>query len=780
MKKLITALLLCLVCFSSNAQTTCSTGFTEIIIQIIPDAWPYETSWELTDNNGNIVASGLAIGDTVCVPVNSCMIFTIHDTFGDGIYAPGGYWVYSDGILVASGNAFGTIATHPIACSPGMFCSSPLQLNAGTYTAAFDNTYYVYTCTVNGTYNITTCGMNTCNTKIWVYSSCSGNLIDEGPVGTFSYNDDAGCGLQADLNVVFMAGQTYYIRIGDNADDCTGSIDFAFSYVGPVQGCTDPQACNFNPLAVIDDGSCIYFPNPLCSGPDLKFDSLAFVNSLTMMTINASACDVDEGCVTGYGTRYVVAFTSKIDNIGPLDYYIGSPFANPTMFNMVNCHGHAHYEGYGDYRLYDTNNNLIPVGHKNGFCVIDLCGFGQYTCGNMGISAGCYDVYGVGTQCQWIDITDVPDGQYRLAIIVNSHHLPDALNHYEINHENNAIQICIEITSTSSGVKSYSLLPTCTPYVDCMGIPGGAALPDCNGICGGPSMYGNINGDLVLDSVDVLEYANELEDNTIIASPCTDLNGDGEVTVYDAALAMWCNNTPHHPHPAGSNFNDCNFPHNILNINDTTGLAIADVNFGAGYVDVELFSKNADIKAFQFSLSGVTVSSVVSLADPVEFPVDIRVVGNTNAIFAISHEDSAFTRSVSAQLLCRVYFSAITDTAICIDEIKEIINQDIERTVTYIYGNCWTTTFSSITETGTNFPVAIVPNPASGIAYLQLPHTIIPDKIELIDMTGRLLSFPVITKGSAYMIDVSSLNSGIYHLRIFSGNKTGYIRFSKL
>ncbi|MDQ3051818.1 MAG: lysyl oxidase family protein [Bacteroidota bacterium] len=780
MKKLVTCLFLIFACFHVNAQSSCTPGNTEIIIQIIPDAWPYETSWELNDINGNLITSGLAVGDTVCVPSNSCVIFTIYDTFGDGIYAPGGYWVYADGILVASGNAFGSIASHPIACAPGMFCSSSLPLNAGTFTAPFDNTFYVYTCTVTGTYNITTCGMNTCNTKIWVYSNCSGNVNDEGPVGTFSYNDDAGCGLQADLNVVFMAGQTYYIRIGDNADDCTGAIDFTFSYVGPVQGCTDPQACNYNPLAVIDDGSCIYFPNPACAGPDLKFDSLAFVNSLTMMTINASACDVDEGCVTGYGTRYVVAFTSKIDNIGPLDYYIGSPFANPTMFNTVNCHGHAHYEGYGDYRLYDTNNNLIPVGHKNGFCVIDLCGFGQYTCGNMGISAGCYDVYGVGTQCQWIDITDVPDGQYRLAIIVNSYHLPDALNHYEINHANNAIQICIEITSNSSGVKSYSLLPTCTPYVDCMGIPGGAAMPDCNGICGGSSMYGNINNDLVLDSVDVLEYANELEDNTITPTPCNDLNGDGEITVYDAALAMWCNNTPHQPHPAGSNFNDCNFPHNILNINDTTGLAIADVNFGVGYVDVELFSKNADIKAFQFSLSGVTVNSVVSLADPVEFPVDIRVVGNTNEIFAISHEDSAFTRSNSAQLLCRIYFSAITDTVICIDEIKEIINQDIERTVTYIYGNCWTTNFSAIAEINGNFRVAIVPNPASSMAYLQLPHYSIPDKVELIDMTGKLIPMPVITKGSAYGVDVSSLASGIYHVRIYSGNKTGYTRFSKM
>ena len=450
------------------------------------------------------------------------------------------------------------------------------------------------------------------------------------------------------------------------------------------------------------------------------------------------------------------------------------------MFNVVNCHGHPHYEGYGDYRLYDLNNNLIPVGHKNGFCVIDLCGFGQYTCGNMGISSGCYDEYGAGTQCQWVDITDVPDGQYRLAIIVNSHHLPDALSHYEINHVNNAVQICIDITSNTAGVPSFTVLPSCTPFVDCMGIPGGAAVPDCNGICAGPGLFGNINGDLVLDSLDVIDYTDLLEQNTTPASTCNDLNGDGELTVYDAALAMWCNHTPHHPHPAGSNFNDCNFPHNIFNPNDSTGLAISNVNFGLGYIDIELASQDADIKAYQFSMHGVTVTSVVSLADPIEFPVDIRAIANTNELFAISLQDSALLRSNSPQMLCRIYFSAITDSVICIEAIKEIINQDIERTFTYIYGNCWSTNFTSVPQLPGNFPIAVIPNPANAIAYLQLPHDMIPDKVEAIDMTGRIVDMPLITKGAAIGIDVSYLSNGLYLLRVTSGGKAGYTRFTKL
>jgi len=780
MKKCILALILFVLACQIKVDAACTPGFSEIIVVIIPDTWPNETSWNITDNNGVILASGLSVGDTVCVPTSTCAIFTINDTFGDGIYAPGGYWVYVDGNLAATGNSFGYTAQHPIGCPPGMFCTSSLPLSYGTFTAGFENTFYSVTPPVTGTYNLTTCGLNTCDTKIWVYSTCSGQMLDEGPPGTYAFNDNAACGLQANLNVVLLAGQTYYVRIGDNINDCPGTIDFTFSYVGPITGCTNPLACNFNTMATVDDGSCVFYPDPLCAGPDLKFDSVAFVSSMSLMTINASGCDVDEGCVTGYGTRYVISFSSKIDNIGTLDYYIGNPSGNPTMFNTVNCHGHAHYEGYGDYRLYDINNNLIPVGHKNGFCVIDLCGFGQYTCGNMGISVNCYDIYGAGTQCQWVDITDVPDGQYRLAIIVNSHHLPDAMNHYEINHANNAVQVCIQITRNLAGVPSYTLLPACSPFVDCMGIPGGAAMLDCNGICAGPGMYGNINGDLVLDTVDVEDYVNLMESNMGTATTCNDLNGDGELTVYDAALALWCVNTPHHPHPAGSNFNDCNFPHNILNPYDSTGLAIADVNFTAGYVDIELSTITADIKAYQFTMHGINVTSVVSLSDPVEFPVEMRRVGTTNEIFALSILDSALARSNSPQLLCRIFFSAVTDTIICIEEIKEIINQDFERTVTYIYGGCRNTTTTGLVTLQSHFAVALIPNPVTNIAYLQLPHDVNPETVEIMDMTGRITQIEVTNKSNTYTIDLSAYSSGLYTVRIKAKGQTGVARFLKL
>ena len=41
---------------------------------------------------------------------------------------------------------------------------------------------------------------------------------------------------------------------------------------------------------------------------------------------------------------------------------------------------------------------------------------GRFTCSNMGISSGCSDMYHNKLDCQWIDITDLPDGQYWLTV----------------------------------------------------------------------------------------------------------------------------------------------------------------------------------------------------------------------------------------------------------------------------------------------------------------------------------------------------------------------------
>jgi uncharacterized protein (TIGR02145 family) len=50
------------------------------------------------------------------------------------------------------------------------------------------------------------------------------------------------------------------------------AVDTLYTYVCPVQGCTDANAGNFDPAAVIDDGSCTYGPAQCGGASTVTFD----------------------------------------------------------------------------------------------------------------------------------------------------------------------------------------------------------------------------------------------------------------------------------------------------------------------------------------------------------------------------------------------------------------------------------------------------------------------------------------------------------------------------
>lgn len=768
MKKLL--ILFCVL--SSYVFAQCPAGQKQVVVTIVPDNYPAEITWNLKDNAGVILASGTSVGASVCVDSTTCLTFSIFDSFGDGIccnYGTGSYTVTYGGVTVATGGQYTTSQITSFNCPPGSNCNQSIAIDTGNYVAPMHNYWYTFQPDVNGMYEITTCfPSNTCDTKLWVYANCTGN-INETNTGTLYYDDNnGGCGIKAVINAALDSNTVYYIRVGDATSACGSSpIAFAVNYTGGIVGCMDQSACNYNPMATAA-GQCYYSPSPNCVGPDLVINQQSIINSLNIGNTTASNCEVVEGCLAGYGNRTILRFDTRIENIGQQDYYVGNPTNNPSQFNFVNCHGHAHYEGYADYILYDSQGNALPIGRKNGFCVMDLdCPIGipaQYGCSNMGITAGCADIYGSGLSCQWVDITDVDTGFYTLAVKVNWDQSPDALGHYETNYVNNWAQVCIHIGETA-GIKNFYTVTNCPAYVDCAGTPYGNSVVDCNNSCGGGAKRGDLDNNTIQQTADAQMYVSQVLNSTATVSSCTDLNANGTITVFDAALVNQCAG-----HGASNN-TLCSFPRGAHNPNEVAILGVENLDVVNQFFDVTIINPNNQILAYQIDFSGVQILNVTNMIPASDYPITPEFVVGGSTVIGISYVDSAINKKYVPTKLCRVYYSALTDSSICIASIIDVVNKNFETVAKEIGDTCVMVPNSVSVKTyvnGNNF--TLTPNPASdqvtvkpyfrGAAYLTY---------SIVDLMGREVAQGTLkTAFEEQTIDVTFLQTGVYTVNIKS------------
>ncbi|MEL6865354.1 MAG: lysyl oxidase family protein [Bacteroidota bacterium] len=771
------------LCLINTSLWACDSSETSILVRIQTDSWGGETSWEITGNTGevyhrvpfNTYNSGQLYETEVCVPKGVCFIFSIRDQYGDGIDSPGFFELLVDGQLELSNPAFVSEYLFEFNCPIGATCLSATSIEEGNYVATPSAFWYIFTPDTTGTFEISTCD-NTCDTRIWVYDRCLTD-IDDSNEGTIFYDDNYGaCGFQAQVKGLFAKDRTYYIRIGDTEEDCgLEEIKWSIYYDGPIVGCTDPSSCNFNPLASVDDGTCIPQGSPDCpDGPDLAIHQGALETSIYLTTINSSDnCTVKEGCLQGYGQRDVVRFDTRIDNIGELDYFIGEPFDNADQFTFDNCHNHYHYDGYAEYVLYDENGTEIPIGFKNGFCVIDLgcdTGSAKYSCENMGITAGCFDEYVAQLDCQWIDVTDVPDGRYVFVTRVNWDNAVDALGNIEKDTANNWAQVCI-ILDRSSGALQFRLDEGCPPYVDCAGQVFGSSQPDCTGECGGTTLMGDLDLNSLQDIEDVYQYVNRILDANNQATPCNDLNADNRLSVYDAALLNSCLIYGQgHIHTGGGNHDHCNFPDGVLNINHTVQMGILDHNPSEKYFVIGMDNRSVDVVAYEFDMNGLVIQEVESVIDPNDFPVTTSY-SLDGRVVALSYPDSSMHKSAAMSAVCRVYYSALTEEEVCISQINDIVSSDYEQVLTEVVDGCWLVvdTYEPLTQ----LQVVLQPNPFHRASILRFTN---PDaqayQLILRDVRGRLLRTYADIRGNEVLIERGQLADGIYFYELTGGQST--------
>lgn len=775
--------------FAAAIMAQCD--FTTLTIEITTDFYPYENSWKVAELDGTVIAT-LDLGAEnvstlttvswdVCLPLDACVIFTIYDDYGDGIEFGGGYKLYVDDTLILDEELTGYEESLTVNCGAGQSCLSADQIVLGEYLTSFDDHWYVFVPEENGQYLITTCDLTVCDTKIWVYDNCVGHEGVEDNAGTFDFDDNfGGCGEQANLTIDLAAGEMYYLRIGDDSNTCLEDIPWSLSYLGLIEGCTDPTACNYNPAAGVDDGSCIPHGDPACpQAPDLFLNQEVLRSSIYLTTIaNNDACLIEEGCLSGFGQRDIIRFSTYIANIGELDYYIGEPNDDANQFTYDNCHGHWHYDGYAEYLLFDESGQEIPIGFKNGFCVIDLgCTTGQfqYQCNNMGISAGCYDEYWAELECQWIDITDVPDGDYTFVTRVNWDNAPDALGRVEKDSLNNWGQVCININRTSGQI-AFEVLDDCPTYIDCEGTLYGSAQFDCAGNCGGTALQGDLNADENQDFLDVQMYAEGLLTGEIPNTACNDISANGSVDILDLALLSDCINFGStHVHQTTGPHDHCTFGLDITSSDEAAELIIAAIDPVNSFVDVHIQNPDSRVVAYQFSMSGINMTTVESITDPIAFTAQPMMEPLSNQVMAYVTDSTFLERQPTYQPLVRIYFEQITDGNICIETITAVVNELVHRVPTTVGADACVSI--SATEQALLPNLSLFPNPTQGELTIHWTGTEQIDSYEILDISGKLMDKDAVAVQNQFQLNVEALPAGIYWLRLVSEESRQTLKF---
>ncbi|KAF7666724.1 hypothetical protein LDENG_00095410, partial [Lucifuga dentata] len=175
-----------------------------------------------------------------------------------------------------------------------------------------------------------------------------------------------------------------------------------------------------------------YFQNGL---PDLVPDPYAIQAGAYIQRVQMYAlrCAAEENCLSrsAYGPtvrdidfRVLLRFPQKVKNQGTTDFL---PVKPRHQWDWHSCHQHYHsMDAFSNYDLLDAiTGHKVAEGHKASFCLEDTgCEPGfrrRYACTShtQGLSPGCHDTYAANIDCQWIDITDVPPGNYILKVTVN-------------------------------------------------------------------------------------------------------------------------------------------------------------------------------------------------------------------------------------------------------------------------------------------------------------------------------------------------------------------------
>lgn len=315
-----------------------------VSLNLLTDNFPGETSWNLMDQEGNVLFSGgpynqgaTLITETWCLPLDGCFVFEILDSFGDGIGGNGNYSITNaDGAVLASGNGnFGFSETKEFCAEFMCLLDASINFNpevgngnngAIFITASNGTTPYTYSidggatmqsgnlfggltageyfieitdandCVVYDTVNLYSCVMDLMG-EVQDASGASTmdgsiNVVVNGGTAPYQYSIDDGETFQADSLFENLAPGEYEVEVVD-ANGCEVDTDMTVGILTSTN--------NFHNGHIIE-----VFPNPNDGAFQLKVTGLSRTDVfLPLQVISADGKLLHEYYITRYDGHYV-------------------------------------------------------------------------------------------------------------------------------------------------------------------------------------------------------------------------------------------------------------------------------------------------------------------------------------------------------------------------------------------------------------------------------------------------------------------------------------------
>ncbi len=162
--------------------------------------------------------------------------------------------------------------------------------------------------------------------------------------------------------------------------------------------------------------------------PELTVDEDMLARSFVIehRSFDATSCEYAKGCVLGTGERRLLRFGVSVVNLGTGPVSLPTPTQAPELYEFDACYQDYRLQGFASYELRDARGDMLLQGRTQGYKLADTAAW----CADapapsnpfmsQGISPGWADVTPANVSCQWLDITDVPDGMYTVRVGVDA------------------------------------------------------------------------------------------------------------------------------------------------------------------------------------------------------------------------------------------------------------------------------------------------------------------------------------------------------------------------